>query len=430
MARNWLIDGLLALVGLTGAALAGWLYAPWLAAVRGNAVMFALVVTGAAVLIAALRLLRRRSIGRILAAAAAVIGFGALLLGQYNVRSVRERVLSAPSADLARVGRHVIVGYDTASRVAPLIARGAVGGLFVTARNARGKSVAQLATEIANLQEIARANGHPPLIISTDQEGGFVSRLSPPLPRPARLSERIASAGSPDVLRQVAFEEGHLVGGALASVGVTLNFAPLADLDFGIRNPADRMSRIGERALGTDPDRVAAAARAYCDGLFAASVTCTLKHFPGLGRVVEDTHVSSAQMVTPRADLERQDWRAYEAARISPTAAVMVGHVIATQLDPARPASLSPTLINGVLRRDLGFTGLVVTDDLCMAAISDAPGGMAAAAVSALAAGVDLLLVAYDPDQVYRVLAGLLDSQYDAVGSRARLDAFHRRLRR
>ena len=342
------------------------------------------------------------------------------------MRSARDRVLATPAAKLAPIGRHVIVGYRDPTELTRLIALGAVGGVFVTARNAQALSVDELAAEIAGFQATARTYGHPPLIIATDQEGGMIARLSPPLSRPPSLAVLLREMpDGPLAIRDAADAAGR----DLVRVGVTLNFAPVVDLDFGIRNPDDRHSRIGERAISSDPAVVIMAARAYCEGLALHHVICTLKHFPGLGRVSADTHVGSASLATARVELERMDWRPFREVFATTSAAVMVGHVAADALDRSRPASTSRAVID-VLRKDWNFSGLIVTDDLTMAATMNSQSGVGGAAVAAISAGVDLLLVSWDVDQVYSVLDALLRSHAAGQLDGATLAASAQRLDR
>lgn len=213
----------------------------------------------------------------------------------------RNRVLTAEPELVARLGRHIVAGWRDPAEIRALAARGAIGGIFITRHNVAGQSAAEVADFVAVLQEIRRARRLPPLIVATDQEGGRVARLSPPLPKPLTLRE-VARAGGAAAVRTHGREQGR----QLADVGVTLNFAPVVDLDFGIDDPADRYSRITERAIGRDPTHVTEIAGAYCNGLAEAGVACTLKHFPGLGRARGDTHRGAVELAVDRAALEAE----------------------------------------------------------------------------------------------------------------------------
>ncbi|WP_043648565.1 glycoside hydrolase family 3 N-terminal domain-containing protein [Chitinilyticum litopenaei] len=318
----------------------------------------------------------------------------------------RHQVMRAPAETARQLGQHVIAGYTDEAELRELIARGLIGGVFITRRNIDGMDAGQIRTLIAGWQALRREHGLPPLVIATDQEGGLVSRLSPPLDFQPALGKVLADSQDAE---KAAEQYGAQQGRGLAQLGITLNFAPVVDLDHGIRNPDDRYSKISQRALASTPAAVSSAAAAYCRGLRQQGVQCTLKHFPGLGRVFEDTHADSASITTPLAELERSDLHAFRTL-MDKGAVTMLAHARLTALDATLPASSSPAVI-GMLRRDWGYQGLLITDDLSMAGAREAPGGIEAGAVSALNSGVDWLLVAWDPALVYPVLAALLDAQ-------------------
>jgi beta-N-acetylhexosaminidase len=147
----------------------------------------------------------------------------------------------------------------------------------------------------------------------------------------------------------------------------------------------------------------------YIRGLEAFGVGATVKHFPGLGRVRGDTHHFSADLETPIEELETSDWRPFKQALAGSRAALMVGHVRLTAVDPDRAASHSKKVIDGIIRKQWNYDGVIITDDLVMGAIYQ--NDVCTAVVEALNAGVDLLLVAYDGAQFYRVFACALAGQ-------------------
>ena len=190
----------------------------------------------------------------------------------------------------------------------------------------------------------------------------------------------------------------------MAALGINLNFAPVLDLRPSAgRNLFDLNTLIEQRAIASDPDVVADIARAYVQGLEASGVEATLKHFPGLGRVRGDTHLLDASLDAALADLEASDWRPFKEVLAGSNAALMIGHVSLTAIDPTRPASHSKPVIDGLIRKEWNFDGLIVTDDLEMGAIYKHD--VCRAVVEALNAGADLLLVAYDGAQFYRIFA-------------------------
>ncbi len=332
----------------------------------------------------------------------------------------RAAVLDAAPGLRASLGRHVVAGYRRPSQIRLLAGIGAIGGIFITRHNVAGRSRTAVAREIAALQELRRAMNLPPLIVATDQEGGQVSKLSPPLPRPPSLRAVLRTARArtrtqhrppflglaPEVAAAIQ-AHAHEQGRQLAALGVTLNFAPVVDLDPGRAVANDRHSRIWQRAIAADGETVVAVAGIYCAGLAAAGVMCTLKHFPGLGRVATDTHFRMANLNAHRRILEASDWRPFRELGHNRNVAIMLGHVRAEAVDPQNAASVSAAAVT-LIRRDWGVDAVLITDDLCMGAIRKRTGGIGAAAVDALAAGVDLVLVSRDGHEAFTALAALI----------------------
>jgi beta-N-acetylhexosaminidase len=364
--------------------------------------------------------IRRRTRPRPVAALSAIamlLAAGSLALTlSYEVqfRWQKRQVMQADAETLARLGRHLVVGYRDADKLRGLIRHRAVGGVFITAYNVRGKDSDAIRDEIASFQSIRKQQGLPPLLIATDQEGGSVSRMSPPLPRDGSLGEIVRSHADPAertiAIRQFALRKGK----ALADLGINLNFSPVVDLNHNIVQADDRYTRIYERAISDDPEIVTAAARTYCDTLMQTGVHCTLKHFPGLGRVVEDTHLEGADLTAPVETLALTDWVPFRALMHGTGTFTMLGHARLTAIDRDMPASLSQPVVAGLLRGEWQHDGVLITDDFSMGAVYAAPGGLAAGAVAALNAGVDLILISYDAEQFYPVMHALLRA--DAAG--------------
>lgn len=322
-----------------------------------------------------------------------------LLLGWQAVeyRLQREAVLAAGPA-MQALGRHFVVGYTDIDEVRELAAKGLIGGIYVGRRNVRGRSLTEVRDEIAALQAVRAKAGLPPLIVAADQEGGPVNHLSPLLERLPPLAG-VTDQPDPGLAAQAY---GARQGGALAGLGVTLNFGPVVDLRPPGKAAGDRFSDIPARAIGSDPEGVAEVAAGYLDGLAASGVRGTLKHFPGLGRVSQDTHLHPARLSESPADLAA-DWLPFRTLAGHAGSALMLGHVTLEALDPQRAASHSPAVVS-LLRGDWGYDGVLVTDDLNMGAVYNL--GIGRLASEALAAGVDLVLVSYDPRQIYRALHG------------------------
>jgi beta-N-acetylhexosaminidase len=327
----------------------------------------------------------------------------------------KRNVLQIDTAQARSLGRHFIVGYSSFPEVAVLAEKGLIAGVYITKHNVVGSTTARLKAEISALQERRRAAGLPPLIVATDQEGGIVSHLAPPLTKLPALSTLASLA--PDVRTEKAEAFGRIHGQELATLGVNLNLAPVLDLRPEMkRNRLDFNTLIRYRAISDDPAVVADIARAYVNGLEASGVVATVKHFPGLGRVRTDTHHFSADLDTPLDELEASDWIPFRKVLAGSRAQLMIGHVTLTSVDPDRAASHSKRVVDGILRKKWNYQGVVMTDDLVMGAIYQRD--VCTAVVEALNAGVDLLLVAFDGAQFYRIFSCAV-----AASSGGRLDA-------
>jgi beta-N-acetylhexosaminidase len=234
------------------------------------------------------------------------------------------------------------------------------------------------------LAQAVAAGGRPwPGIIAVDQEGGQVARLGVPLTEwPTPMS--YGAAGSVPLAR----EAGQGLAAELVPLGFNLDFAPDTDVTIGPGDPT-----IGARSMSSDPGAAASLGVAFSQGMLAAGVLPTVKHFPGHGSVTVDSHHNLPTQPASVAELSGRDWKPFEAAIAAGSPMVMTGHIAVPALEPGVPASLSgPTY---AALRGLGFKGVAVTDALNMGAVTKQyPGGTAA--VMALAAGADLLLMPAD----------------------------------
>jgi len=265
------------------------------------------------------------------------------------------------------------------------------GGVILFGRNLHTPE--QTAKLISDARELCL---DPPLI-ALDQEGGRVSRLEPWIGATPTAVE--LTAAGPDATRRF----GERTADALTALGFNVDFAPVVDIC-----PAEATNGIGDRSFATDPDRVARLARAFLEGLQQRGVAGCLKHFPGLGPTAVDSHETLPISTRTREELLAIDIKPFRALS-SCTAMVMVGHAHYPALEAERdlPATLSRDIVRGLLHRDLGFEGLVVTDDLEMGAVAplDVDG---AAAVRAIEAGCELLLYCASPSRAKQAHTALI----------------------
>lgn len=351
-----------------------------------------------------------------LLAVAAVVGGLVAAFSQWRHARHREAVARMTAAQVPDLGKHLVVGWLGVEETKALAAKGAIAGVFLTSRDfPPGTSIADIRRTVDALQSVRRQAGLPVLWIATDQEGGPVEKLTPPLPpQPplARLISDLDGAGLADqpqradeITRRVA-AYADSQGQSLAAAGINLNFAPVMDLRSAMEPSAlDFHSKIATRALASDPATVALAGKIYVQTLARHGVTAVLKHFPGLGRTNADTHHFAATIDAPVTAMQSTDWLPFREVARTTGAGIMLGHVTVTALDPGHPASCSSAIMRGLLRQQWGVTGLLVTDDFSMTPIFHRPGGITRAAEQSMAAGIDLILLCYDASAVYDLLA-------------------------
>lgn len=342
----------------------------------------------------------------------------------------RDEILASDPARLERLGGRIVVGFDSFSQVKPLVKKKAIAGIFVTDHNVRGRKAQDVAKDIDELQNIRRQQGLPRLIVAADQEGGYVSRLSPPLKKQPTLGMIIANLKTDDEREKAVRHYAETQARELERLGITMNFGPVVDLRLGKPNRNDGETRIYWRAIDDDPYLVAKVAGWYCDTLTKFNIICTLKHFPGLGRVSRDTHKTSADITASPSQLELSDWVPFRRVMTEPGIATMVGHVRVDAIDNTTPASFSDAVINTVMRPRFENDGLLITDDFSMGAVTKSPDGLGGAAVKALNAGVDLILLCTVDESYDILMSALIEADQKSEISLARENETRERLKR
>lgn len=265
------------------------------------------------------------------------------------------------------------------------------GGVILFARNvADVDQVRELAAEI-------RALRSPQLLIAVDQEGGQVQRLKEgflSLPPPRQLG--VAYDCDPAAGLALARDCGWAMASECLAAGIDFSFAPVLDIDYGTSTV------IGDRAFHSDPQVIIRLASAYISGMHKAGMAAVVKHFPGHGHVIADSHLDIAVDARPYAVLAAADIEPFRALIAEGIDGVMPAHVIYSDCDP-NPAGFSAFWLKDRLRQHLGFEGAIFSDDLSMQA-AVAAGTPAARAETALSAGCDMLLVCNDPAAASEVL--------------------------
>jgi beta-N-acetylhexosaminidase len=255
-------------------------------------------------------------------------------------------------------GQRLMVGFDGTAfneDLKFLIGELKVGGIILFARNIENPD--QLTRLCGDMQDYARRCGQPPLFISIDQEGGTVARLREP-----NFHEfpAIPALTSPANAKTFALE----MAGELSALGINMNMAPVLDIA-----PIEIESIMARRSFGHDPMHVAAMGKAMIEMFQDRGVIAVAKHFPGIGRTILDSHLDMPEFDASLENLAAFDLIPFQTAVAAEVAGMMISHIYYKQIDPLWPASLSPVIASDLLRRQMGFDGIVMTDDLDMGAI-------------------------------------------------------------
>ena len=252
------------------------------------------------------------------------------------------------------------------------------------------ESPKQLKKLSGDLHRACVQNNLGPPLIAIDQEGGTVARLGPPFTQfpDARV---LAQAENPEYALS---EYARVCSSELIDIGVNYNLAPVLDVC-----EAEKEYFMEKRSLGGDPELVGRLGIHVIREMQAHGIAACAKHFPGLGAAVVDPHFQLPLVVKSEAEIHAQDIIPFERAVAAGVASIMTSHTIYQHLDPESPATLSKKILTGLLRHDLGYDGVIITDDLEMGAIEN-EGDLGQAALQAFAAGADLLLICHSHEKV------------------------------
>lgn len=290
-------------------------------------------------------------------------------------------------------GQLLFVGYpghDVPEDVARLVRAGRVGGVILFKRNVRDPE--QVRRVVAELHALAPDDA--PLVVALDQEGGRVQRLRAPWTEWPPM--RALGARSTEDTRRLA----RALATELLDCGFDLDFAPVVDVDSNPDNPV-----IGDRSFAGAPEVVARHARAFIEAMQGVGLAACAKHFPGHGDTDLDSHLALPRLDLDLARLREIELPPFRAAVEAGVASVMTAHVLFPQLDEKRPATLSPDVM-GILREELGYDGLVFSDDIEMRAMAD-HWSSHACSIGVIEAGVDSILVCSKADLRDEVLEHL-----------------------
>ena len=291
-----------------------------------------------------------------------------------------------------------------------LLDRGVAGATLFKRNFQTGPQFADLCAELKT-----RANR--PFLTSVDQEGGRVVRLAEPFtPLPAMRS--IGQSETPESARRMAA----VIGRELRLANIDMNFAPVLDVDTNPANPV-----IGDRSFGSSPALVAEMGTAWIEGLQSAGIAACGKHFPGHGDTAQDSHLELPRLSHSLKRLHEIELPPFIAAARAGVAAIMTAHILFEAIDPDVPATMSPAVLTGLLRNQLGFKGVIVSDDLEMKAIAHHY-ALRDVLVRGIRAGVNLFLICETPDLQNAAIDAVIDAVEQGEISIGQLQAAHERL--
>lgn len=304
---------------------------------------------------------------------------------------------SDPESALAQKFLLSFDGHQPPTEVLELVRRHPIGGV-VLFRHLNIETPAQVRELTAALQSAASEAGHPPLLVAADQEGGQLMAIGGATPFPGNMA--LGAAASSDLAQRV----GAAIGRELAAMGVNVDFAPVVDVNSNPRNPV-----IGVRSFGEDPALVGRLGAGMVAGLQSAGVAATAKHFPGLGDTDIDAHFGTPVLPFDEVRLRRLELPSFAAAVEAGTRLVMTAHAALPALHAGAdlPATLSPRVLQGLLRGELGFNGVIVTDALDMRSVEQGV-ELVVECLAAARAGADLLMLASHSARFDEIHASLL----------------------
>jgi beta-N-acetylhexosaminidase len=307
----------------------------------------------------------------------------------YAALAAKTLIVGIPTTEVDATARRVVADLS-------------VGGVILFRRNI--VTPEQTHGLIASLRALRKT----PLLLAVDQEGGRVQRLRTPLTEFPPM--RAIGEAQPHIAKEV----GAQLARELLAVGFDLDFAPVVDVDTNPDNPV-----IGDRSFGRTPEIVSKLAVALIEGMQSAGMMACAKHFPGHGDTLEDSHKDLPSLPHDLERLRRVEWPPFAATAKAKVATIMTAHVMFPALDPIWPATMSATCL-AALRKEIGFEGAIISDDLEMKAIADRY-ELGAAAVQSIAAGCDSLLVCHTLSRIEASIEAIAKEAEKSVSFRARL---------
>ncbi|MGG7160017.1 beta-N-acetylhexosaminidase [Clostridium baratii] len=310
-----------------------------------------------------------------------------------------------------KIGQLVISGfYGTTldENILKLIKENKISGVILFNRNVKDSNTL---LSLNNSLKESNKNNKLPLFISVDEEGGSVTRMPKDIKR-LPTNKYIGSLNNKDL----SYNVGEILGEQLSYFGFNMNFAPVLDINSNPNNPV-----IGDRSFGNNKDTVAILGTSTMKGIQSKNIISVVKHFPGHGDTSVDSHVNLPVVNYDINRLKSFEFVPFKTAIQNGADAIMVGHILLPKIDSKYPSSMSYEIVTNILRKDLGFNGLIVSDDMTMGAITENY-SIEEASIKAINSGVDLLLVCQKYENTENVLKALKEAVLNGTISKERLD--------
>lgn len=310
-----------------------------------------------------------------------------------------------------KVGQLVVSGFYGTSldeNILKLIKEDKISGVILFNRNVKDSNTL---LSLNNSLKESNKNNKLPLFISVDEEGGLVTRMPKDIKR-LPTNKYIGSLNNKDL----SYKVGEILGEQLSYFGFNMNFAPVLDINSNPNNPV-----IGDRSFGNNKDIVSNLGTSTMKGIQSKNIISVVKHFPGHGDTSVDSHINLPVVNYDINRLKSFEFVPFKTAIQNGADAVMVGHILLPKIDSKYPSSMSYEIVTNILRKDLGFNGLVVSDDMTMGAITENY-SIEEASIKAINAGVDLLLVCQKYENTENVLKALKEAALNGTISKERLD--------
>lgn len=310
-----------------------------------------------------------------------------------------------------KIGQLMIVGFNGTSvdeNINDLIKTSYIGGVILFGNNVESLNGV---TELINNIKLSNMNNKIPLFISVDEEGGVVSRTPNEfLKLPSSLSIGVYNN------KEMCYEVGEIIANELKLMGYNMDYAPVLDI---LSNPNNTV--IGSRAFGRDADIVSNLGISVMKGINENNVIPVVKHFPGHGDTSVDSHYGLPLVEKSLNELKELEFIPFQNAINSGADAIMVSHILLKNIDSENPATMSKKIVSDILRDEMNFKGVVISDDMTMAAIMDNY-DIGEASVKAINAGVDIILVCHGYDNEIKVLTSISEAVNSGEITEERLD--------